>query len=85
MRETGNRVEFDPLLTHEQVTAAYRFILGRDPESDEVIRRTASHYKTSDALRQGLLASTEFATQFARIRDQFPLDLSCRGPDRRND
>jgi SAM-dependent methyltransferase len=76
-RETGYGVESDPLVTREQVTAAYRFILGREPECEEVIRRTASHYKTFDALRQGLLASTEFATQFARIRDQFPLDLSA--------
>ena len=70
----------DSLLTREQVRAAYRFFLGREPESEEIVTQTASHYKTFEALRQGLLASTEFATQLAPIRHKFPLDLSSEQP-----
>jgi len=48
------------VLTHDEVVWGYRYILGRDPESDVVVR---THAATKDvpAFRDALLRSKEFA------------------------
>lgn len=54
-------------MTREQVVQAYRLILGREPESPEVVERYAQQFKDHHAFRQILLSSSEFRDQFDRI------------------
>jgi hypothetical protein len=44
----------------DDVRGAYRFILGREPESEEVVRFHQHHKADFKALRADLLASEEF-------------------------
>ena len=46
-------------VTHEAVTWAYRLILGREPESDTVVRQ-AMHETSTETLRATFLTSAEF-------------------------
>ena len=48
------------MLTEAAVANAYRLILGRDPESPEVVAYHRSH-RDEATLRRVLLASPEFA------------------------
>ena len=48
------------MLTREDVTAAYQFILGRPPESDEIIRQYIEDVQTVESLRETLFSSDEF-------------------------
>jgi tetratricopeptide (TPR) repeat protein len=52
----------------EDVIAAFRWILGREPESEQVV---ASHQscRSRDALRRAILASKEFRESFERYAD----------------
>lgn len=67
MRFCNNRNE-SPMLTEALVESAYRLILGRDPESAEVV---AYHRKHPDeaTLRRVLLESPEFAALFDQLGD----------------
>jgi FkbM family methyltransferase len=47
-------------LTREHVTWAYRLLLDRDPESEEVIESTLAGARTTAELRHQLMTSTEF-------------------------
>lgn len=55
-----------PAVTREDVLAAFRFILGRDPEDDTVID---AHQRVGgrDELRDILLRSPEFADKYRRL------------------
>lgn len=46
--------------TPDDVAAAYRWILGRLPESEQVVRAQVAAVETSEDLRRRLLASAEF-------------------------
>ena len=56
----------EAILSEREVRDAFRLILGREPETPEVL---AFHqrYESEAALRRTLLKSREFATQFAQI------------------
>ena len=47
----------------DDVQGAYRFILGREPESDEVVARHQLQADNFDALRFAFLSSEEYRSQ----------------------
>jgi len=55
-----------PAVTREDVIAAFRFILGREPEGDAVIE-AHQHVDSTAALREILLRSAEFAEKYRRL------------------
>jgi SAM-dependent methyltransferase len=48
------------MITREDVRAAYRLILGRDPESEEVIMKHLREARSLDDLRRAFICSSEF-------------------------
>jgi hypothetical protein len=58
------------MLTREQVVLGYRYILGREPESEEIIELNQSHWDSVAKFRESLLSSPEFMS----IKN--PADLS---------
>lgn len=48
------------MVSTEDVKAAYRLILGRAPESGDVLRHHAEQYQSIDELREAFLTSPEF-------------------------
>ena len=62
-----------PAVTREDVVAAFRFILGRDPEEDRVIE---AHQNVASAteLRDILLRSTEFAEKYRKLVSEPAMD-----------
>jgi SAM-dependent methyltransferase len=67
------------MVSEELVAAAYRLILGRDPENREVVRSAAAGCHNMEELRQSFLASAEFRAQvLPKIaeppKNRFPLD-----------
>jgi len=48
------------MVTREQVVAAYRLILGRDPESEQMIRNQMAAHEDLAAMRTAMLHSPEF-------------------------
>src|SRR5215467_5814473 len=48
------------MVTTEDVRAAYRLILGRNPESEEVLTRHSQRFHSLDELRKAFLSSVEF-------------------------
>ena len=60
-----------PPVTREDVIAAFRFILGREPEDERVIE---AHQRVGSAaeLREILLRSPEFADKYRRLLDAAP-------------
>lgn len=64
-------------LTRAEVVAAYCWLLGREPESEDIVRYALENYKNQNELRQALREGEEFVRGisshvFAR---RFPLDL----------
>jgi len=55
------------MINPQDVINAYRLILGREPESDELINRYASEIPDFKALRDLFLGSSEFRHQFELI------------------
>jgi SAM-dependent methyltransferase len=51
-------------ITSEDVRNAYRFILGREPESEDVIRTQRDAHRSVTDLRAAFLQSAEFRNQF---------------------
>jgi SAM-dependent methyltransferase len=51
----------------EDVQGAYRFILGREPESDEVVARHQLTFDSLEALRFAFRSSEEFRSQAKRV------------------
>jgi SAM-dependent methyltransferase len=71
-----------PAITRDDVISAYRFILGREPESESVVQSALAGYQSHEELRQGLLRSEEFAAAMAPfiIARRFPHDM-MEGPE----
>ena len=67
-------------VSREDVVAAYRMILGREPENERVIRE-AQGYESSEQLRQAFLDSEEFRRLSTPMvmRHRFPHDLNPGG------
>ena len=61
-------------ISDEDVCNAYKFILGRSPENDAVIRAHREAHSSIDDLRASFLSSKEFALLNKRAR---PLDYSA--------
>jgi FkbM family methyltransferase len=59
------------VLTHDEVVWGYRYILGRDPESDAIVSASAAAMKDVQAFRSALLQSKEFARLYT------PFQQSC--------
>src|SRR5438309_1511692 len=62
------------MVTSEEVVAAYRLILGREPESEEIVRFQAARYSSLRELRHAFIYSHEFLT--SRHIDG-PLYVAC--------
>jgi len=56
------------VLTHDEVVWGYRYILGRDPESDSIVRASAEAMKDVSAFRGSLLRSLEFARLYTQFQ-----------------
>src|SRR5438552_1111824 len=48
------------MITGEDVRAAYRLILGRNPESEDVIMKQVREFRSLDDLRRAFICSSEF-------------------------
>ena len=55
------------MLTHDEVVWGYRYILGRDPESEAVVHASAAAMKDVQTFRAVLLRSKEFAGIFVKF------------------
>jgi ubiquinone/menaquinone biosynthesis C-methylase UbiE len=52
------------MITPEEVTFAYRLMLGREPESQEIVKRYATEIADLNALRELFMSSGEFRERF---------------------
>lgn len=68
-----------PPVSRDDVIAAFRFILGRDPEGEKVIEAHQNVASATD-LRQILLRSTEFAEKYRNLMSD-PMPAGAK-PDR---
>lgn len=70
-RDAAKQATFAQIATEADVIAAYRFILGRDPENQAILTRTGRN--TLEQLRRSLLNSPEFIEAnydlIAKLRD----------------
>jgi acetaldehyde dehydrogenase (acetylating) len=55
------------VLTHDEVVLGYRYMLGRDPESDAFVRASAAAMKDVPTFQSVLLRSKEFAGLYVRF------------------
>jgi|SRR6516162_2201983 SAM-dependent methyltransferase len=60
-------------VTHDDVRNAYRFILGREPESDEVVEHHQREADSIEGLRATFLFSPEFRATFPELPHLVPL------------
>jgi len=65
-------------VTEEDVRAAYRFLLNREPESDAVVKSRISAHSTISSLRQAFLISPEFLNEAAK---NIAIDNSRKEPN----
>ncbi len=56
-------------VTRDEVVNAYRFILGRYPESVEVVRVSYETMNDFDSLRKKMLISKEFEMQYKKLKE----------------
>ena len=56
------------VLTHDEVVWGYRYILGRDPESEAIVNASAAAMKDVLAFRSNLLRSKEFARLYTQFQ-----------------
>jgi SAM-dependent methyltransferase len=61
------------LVTHDDVRNAYRFIFGREPESDEVVEHHQREADSIEGLRATFLFSPEFRATFPELPHLVPL------------
>lgn len=61
-------------LTREQVVSAYRLLLSREPESDEVIESHIASYPDLEALGQAIRGSAEFNAGVGTPRPPYLMD-----------
>src|SRR5262245_59675222 len=62
------------MITTEDVRAAYRLILGRNPENEEVLLRHSREAHSLADLRKRLLSSAEFRSDPSASASQRPLN-----------
>ncbi len=58
------------MITSEQVTLAYQLLLGRDPESPEIINNLCQTVHSVSALRESFIRSAEFRQRMGEILDK---------------
>jgi len=65
------------MITRQDVVSAYRLLLGREPENEEVVQSARLGYQNLEALRRAFFGSREFADGIAPIilKNRFPHDL----------
>ncbi len=68
------------MLTKDDVIQCYRFLLGREPESDAVVDRYASEVANWQQLRTLFIESPEFRSKLEDHRSPRPSKLSFAGP-----
>src|SRR5579863_4365074 len=61
------------MVTRTEVEFAYRLILGREPESLEVIMAHAKAHRTVEELRRTLIHSPEFEAGYSSERDRLAM------------
>src|SRR5271165_1269329 len=62
---TTTTTSSQPGVTRADVLAAYRFILGREPESESVVQLAVRGYQSVEQLRRDFLQSREFTSTIA--------------------
>jgi len=67
------------LLTHEEIVLAYRLMLGRNPESTDVINNLRMTVHTPEALREEFQRSPEFLQRMGALLDK-PQHARMRHP-----
>ncbi len=55
----------------DDVRNCYRYILGREPENEEVVIEALTHHKNFHVLRESFLASPEFRDQYKALNHSF--------------
>jgi SAM-dependent methyltransferase len=65
-------------VSSDEVRGAYRFILGREPESEEVVRFHQRHHANLSALRADFLSSEEFRSLSLMRPSQWLVPLGSR-------
>jgi len=58
------------LITSEQVTLAYQLLLGRDPESADIVNNLCQTVHSVAALRESFMRSPEFRSRMGEILDK---------------
>lgn len=58
------------MITSEQVTLAYQLLLGRDPESPDIIKNLCQTVHSIPVLRESFMTSSEFRSRMAEILDK---------------
>jgi len=58
------------MLSQEDVVYAYRLLLGREPESEDVVDMHARKASSLGGLRETMMSSTEFQTKLGRAQNQ---------------
>ena len=61
----GKFLSHQDMVTKDDVINAFRFILGRDPENEEIVARYATEFNDIKTLRARLLNSAEFSQKYA--------------------
>lgn len=68
------------MLNRDEIIAAYRLILGREPESPEVVTRYAAEFDNLEDLRRLFFNSIEFQAQWQRLALPRPAKPPLSGP-----
>jgi len=68
------------MIQHQDVVNAYRMILGREPESQEIVNRYATEMTDLSALRDLFLSSAEFRQQFEHVHAPKRFQRGFYGP-----
>jgi SAM-dependent methyltransferase len=67
------------LITSEQVTLAYQLLLGRNPESSDIVNNLCQTVHSVAALRESFMRSPEFRSRMGEILDKHQ-DVQLRHP-----
>jgi len=67
------------LITSEQVNLAYQLLLGRDPESSDIVNNLCQTVHSIPALRESFMRSPEFRSRMGEILDKHQ-DVQLRHP-----
>ncbi len=71
---SGTGVRRKMMLSSDDVRAAYRLILGREPENDSVVLAHAEQVETLEELRKKFFDSPEFRPPVSRAQPLLPLN-----------